>query len=113
PGDRNGASPTPRTGTSHDIPEWRRDKYILGGYRPLEADYLQVIKSLSYLHNETCNVYTHLIGSLLLPSFATAILLAALVSIPKFRTLPWCSVRVGAYAALGASAFIPLLHGVQ
>ncbi|TXB97931.1 hypothetical protein FocTR4_00016900, partial [Fusarium oxysporum f. sp. cubense] len=46
PGDRNGASPTPRTGTSHDIPEWRRDKYILGGYRPLEADYLQVIKSI-------------------------------------------------------------------
>ncbi|KAG8664346.1 uncharacterized protein FPOAC1_013684 [Fusarium poae] len=38
---------------------------------------------------------------------------AALISIPKFRTLRWRKVRVGAYIALGASAFIPLLHGVQ
>lgn len=201
-------SPTTRTITWHDIPEWRRDnKYILAGYRPLEADYLQVIKSLTFLHNETCNVYTHLIGAVLLPLFATAILrtiygpqyiditrtdfimfsvffcsaesclifsaiyhligshsheveqfwhrmdllgivivtvgtfipgiyyifncepflqkihwaivilcgsaTAALISIPKFRTLRWRKVRVGAYVALGASAFIPLLHGVQ
>ncbi|KAL7763734.1 hypothetical protein ACKLNR_007092 [Fusarium oxysporum f. sp. zingiberi] len=213
-------SPTTRTITWHDIPEWRRDnKYILAGYRPLEADYLQVIKSLTFLHNETCNVYTHLIGAVLLPLFAAAILrtiygpqyidvtrtdfimfsvffcsaesclifsaiyhligshsheveqfwhrmdllgivivtvgtfipgiyyifncepflqkihwtivchpghldtpsavilcgsaTAALISIPKFRTLRWRKVRVGAYVALGASAFIPLLHGVQ
>ncbi|KAG5751059.1 hypothetical protein H9Q72_008537 [Fusarium xylarioides] len=213
-------SPTTRTITLHEIPEWRRDnKYILAGYRPLEADYLQVIKSLTFLHNETCNVYTHLIGALLLPLFATTILrtiygpqynnvirtdfimfsvffcsaesclifsavyhligshsheveqfwhrmdllgivivtvgtfipgiyyifncepflqkihwtivchpshsvtssavvlcgsaTAALISIPEFRTLRWRKVRVGAYVALGASAFIPLLHGVQ
>ncbi|KAG5799031.1 hypothetical protein H9Q69_001972 [Fusarium xylarioides] len=213
-------SPTTRTITLHEIPEWRRDnKYILAGCRPLEADYLQVIKSLTFLHNETCNVYTHLIGALLLPLFATTILrtiygpqynnvirtdfimfsvffcsaesclifsavyhligshsheveqfwhrmdllgivivtvgtfipgiyyifncepflqkihwtivchpshsvtssavvlcgsaTAALISIPEFRTLRWRKVRVGAYVALGASAFIPLLHGVQ
>lgn len=38
---------------------------------------------------------------------------ATLISIPRFRTLRWRKVRVGAYVALGASAFIPLLHGVQ
>lgn len=32
---------------------------------------------------------------------------------PKFRTLRWRKARVGAYVTLGASAFIPLLHGVQ
>ncbi|KAF5643221.1 mPR-like GPCR [Fusarium sp. NRRL 52700] len=201
-------SPTTRTVTQHEIPEWRRDnKYILAGYRPLEADYLQVMKSLTFLHNETCNVYTHLIGAVLLPLFAIAILrtinrlqyfdviatdfimfsvffysaesclifsavyhlmgshsreveqfwhrmdllgivivtvgtfipgiyyifncepflqrfhwtivglcgsaTAALISIPRFRTLRWRKVRIGAYVALGASAFIPLLHGVQ
>ncbi|KAI1016210.1 hypothetical protein LB504_009183 [Fusarium proliferatum] len=201
-------SPTARTVTWHDIPEWRRDNnYILAGYRPLEADYLQVVKSLTFLHNETCNVYTHLIGAVLLPLFAITILrtiygpqyidvtrtdfimfsiffcsaesclifsavyhligshsheveqfwhrmdllgivivtvgtfipgiyyifncepflqkthwtivilcgsaTAALISIPKFRTLRWRKVRVGAYVALGASAFIPLLHGVR
>ncbi|KAI1012459.1 hypothetical protein LB504_013139 [Fusarium proliferatum] len=66
------ASFTPRTVTQHDIPEWRQDnKYILAGYRPLDANYLQVVKSLTFLHNETCNVYTHLIGAILLPFFAT------------------------------------------
>ncbi|EXL39969.1 hypothetical protein FOCG_17419 [Fusarium oxysporum f. sp. radicis-lycopersici 26381] len=215
PGDRNDtkkpmANPsfTTQTVTWHDIPEWRRDnKYILTGYRALEADYLQVVKSLTFLHNETCNVYTHLIGAMLLPFFATAkfqaiywsqyidvprtdfimfsvffcsaesclifsavyhlfgshsheveqfwhrmdllgIVIvtagtfipgiyyifncepmlqkihwtivvicgsttAALISIPKFRALRWRKMRVGAYATLGASAFIPLLHGVQ
>ncbi|KAM5528115.1 hemolysin-iii channel protein [Fusarium oxysporum f. sp. phaseoli] len=200
-------SPISRTVTWHDIPEWRRDKHIPTGYRPLEPDYLQVIRSLIFLHNETCNVWTHLIGALLLPLFAAAILrtvsrpqymdvtrtdfimfivffcsaelclvfsavyhlteshsheveqfwhrrdllgivivtdgsfipgiyyifscepillkvhwtivvvcgsaTAALISIPKFRTLRWRKVRVGAYVALGASAFIPLLHGVH
>ncbi|KAF5699747.1 hypothetical protein FGLOB1_11187 [Fusarium globosum] len=67
--------PTTRTVTWHDIPDWRQDnKYILTGYRPLEDDYFQVLKSLTFLHNETCNVYTHLIGAVLLPCFATAIL---------------------------------------
>ncbi|KAI8416585.1 hypothetical protein FOFC_02897 [Fusarium oxysporum] len=38
---------------------------------------------------------------------------AALISIPKFRTLRWRKARVSAYVALGASALIPLLHGAQ
>ncbi|KAJ5242225.1 uncharacterized protein N7469_000552, partial [Penicillium citrinum] len=176
-------------------------------YRPENANYLDIITSLTFLHNETCNVYTHLIGALLLPFIATASLrilsepqffnvsgtdyimfqiffwsaesclvfstlyhllgphshgveqfwhrmdllgivvvtvgtfipgiyyifnceprlqklhwaiitasgsaTAALISIPRFRTLRWRNVRVGAYIALGASAFIPLLHGIQ
>ncbi|KAI8416602.1 hypothetical protein FOFC_02915 [Fusarium oxysporum] len=213
-------SPEPRTVAWHDIPQWRQEnEYILAGYRHMEANYLQVIKSLSFLHNETWNVYTHLIGAVLLPPYATAILrtisgpqyidvtrtdfimfniffcsaesclsssavyhligshsheaeqlwhrrdllgiviltvgtfipgiyyifycdpilqkihwiivchsghldalsvvvfcgsaTAALISIPKFRTLRWRKVRVSAYVALGASALIPLLHGVQ
>ncbi|KAJ9413526.1 hemolysin-III related-domain-containing protein [Fusarium oxysporum] len=201
-------SPEPRTVALHDIPQWRQgNKYILAGYRPMKANYPQVIKSLSFLHNETWNVYTHLIGAVLLPPYATAILrtisgpqyidvtridfimfniffcsaesclsssavyhligshsheaellwhrrdligiviltvgtfipgiyyifycdpilqkihwiivvfcgsaTAALISIPKFRTLRWRKARVSAYVALGASALIPLLHGVQ
>ncbi|KAF5652939.1 hypothetical protein FHETE_11435 [Fusarium heterosporum] len=82
PGVRNGAkqpmanlSLAPRTVTWNDNPEWRRNnKHILTGYRPLKADYLQVIKSLIFLHNETCNTYTHLIGAVLLPLLVTTIL---------------------------------------
>ncbi|KAH7201587.1 mPR-like GPCR protein [Fusarium oxysporum] len=68
-------SPITRNVTRHDISEWRQDnKYIFAGYCPLEADYLQVIKSLTFLHNKTCNIYTYLIGAILLPLFATTIL---------------------------------------
>ncbi|EHK47893.1 mPR-like GPCR protein [Trichoderma atroviride IMI 206040] len=206
--------PTPRpmvksqTVTWHEISEWQRDnRYILSGYRPERGDYLEILTSLTFLHNETCNVYTHLIGALLLPLIAFAVMqilsqpqffdvsssdyvifgiffccaecclifstiyhlvgshshaveqfwlrmdllgivivtvgtfipgiyyificepvlqklhwaiitssgtvTAALISMPRLRTLRWRKARTGAYIALGASAFIPLLHGVQ
>ncbi|KAJ4153102.1 hypothetical protein LMH87_009607 [Akanthomyces muscarius] len=194
--------------TWDEMPEWRRDnKYILGGYRREKADYLEILAGLAFLHNETCNVYSHLIGALLLPLIAVSVMrsiwqvqlptvsgvdyamfgiffggaeccllfsaayhlvgphshpveqfwhrmdllgivivtaatfvpgiyyiffcepawqklhwavvvisgfsTAALICIPVFRTLRWRKVRVGAYAVLGASAFIPLLHGTR
>ncbi|KAI6083015.1 mPR-like GPCR protein [Hypoxylon rubiginosum] len=197
-----------RTVTWHQIPEWQRDnKYILSGYRQAKANYLEILASLTFLHNETCNVYTHLVGALLLPLIAVAFmrvlsepqflnvsetdyamfgiyflcaecclvlsatfhLLAAhshdvdqfwhrmdllgivivivgtfvpgihyifscdpglqklhwgiiiasgfttagLTSIPGLTTPRWRNAKVGSFVALGASAFIPLLHGVQ
>ncbi|KID96072.1 Hemolysin-III protein, partial [Metarhizium majus ARSEF 297] len=64
-----------RTVTWQEIPEWQLDnKYILSGYRPEKADYWEIFTSLTFLHNETCNVYTHLVGALLLPLVATAFL---------------------------------------
>ncbi|KAF7114207.1 hypothetical protein CNMCM5793_007785 [Aspergillus hiratsukae] len=61
-----------RTVTWQEISEWQFDnKYILSGYRPAKADYLEIFTSLTFLHNESCNVYTHLIGALLLPLVAT------------------------------------------
>ncbi|SCO54225.1 uncharacterized protein FFNC_15406 [Fusarium fujikuroi] len=63
---------TRRTPRWHNIPQWRQDnEYILGDYRPLKADYLQVIKRLTFVSNEACNVY--LIGAVLLQVFAAAI----------------------------------------
>ena len=64
-----------RTVTWQEISEWQLDnKYILCGYRTEKADYLEIFTSLTFLHNETCNVYTHLVGALLLPLVATAFL---------------------------------------
>lgn len=66
-----------RTVTWDEMPEWRRDnKYILSGYRPEKADYLEVLAGLTFMHNETCNVYTHLIGALVLPSIAAVFMRA-------------------------------------
>lgn len=62
----------PRTVTWQEIAEWQFDnKYILSGYRSAKADYLEIFTSLTFLHNKSCNVYTHLIGALLLPLVAT------------------------------------------
>lgn len=64
-----------RTVTPQEASEWQLDnKYILSGYRPEKADYLEIFTSLTFLHNETCNVYTHLVGALLLPPLASAFL---------------------------------------
>ena len=72
-----------RTVTWHKISEWQRDNiYILSGYRPEKADYLEILTSLTFLHNETCNVYTHVLGALLLPLIATAFM--RVLSEPQF-----------------------------
>lgn len=72
-----------RTTTWHEIPERQRDnKYILSGYRLEKADYLDIVTSLTFLHNETCNVYTHLVGALLLPLIATTFM--RVLSEPQF-----------------------------
>ncbi|KAM3547408.1 hypothetical protein ARSEF4850_010043 [Beauveria asiatica] len=64
-----------RTLTWHEASEWQRDnKYILSGYRRENADYLKILASLTFLHNEICNVYTHLIGALLLPLIAATVM---------------------------------------
>ncbi|OAA69012.1 Hemolysin-III protein [Cordyceps fumosorosea ARSEF 2679] len=64
-----------RTLTWDEVSEWRRDnKYIRSGYRREKADYLEILTSLTFLHNETCNVYTHLIGAPLLPLVAAAVM---------------------------------------
>lgn len=72
-----------RTVKWHEVPEWQIDnKHILSGYRPANADYLGVFTSLTFLHNETCNVYTHLIGALLLPLLTIAFM--RVLSDPRF-----------------------------
>ncbi|KAA8914286.1 hemolysin-III related-domain-containing protein [Sphaerosporella brunnea] len=39
--------------------------YILSGYRPATESFKKSFASLSYLHNESVNIYTHLLGALL------------------------------------------------
>ncbi|KAH8660125.1 mPR-like GPCR protein [Xylariales sp. PMI_506] len=77
-------STSARTITRKEISEWQEDnKYILSGYRPEKADYLEIFMSLTFLHNENCSVYTHLIGAMLLPLIAATGFLQHLVD-PRF-----------------------------
>ncbi|KAH6616469.1 hemolysin-III related-domain-containing protein [Boeremia exigua] len=50
----------------HEIAPWQQDNaYITSGYRPASNSYAKSWKSLLYIHNETVNIYTHLVGALL------------------------------------------------
>lgn len=48
-----------------DLPAWRRDNaYILSGYRQSKSSYLHSFRSLFYLHNESVNIWSHLLGAI-------------------------------------------------
>ena len=50
----------------HEIPEWYQDnEHIVHGYRPPSNSTLLCFKSWMYIHNETFNILSHLIPSLL------------------------------------------------
>ena len=49
-----------------ELSPWQQDNhYIRSGYRAPSNSYSKSWKSLGYLHNETVNIYTHLVGALL------------------------------------------------
>jgi adiponectin receptor len=48
------------------LPDWYRDNdYIKTGYRPPKESFKHCLKSLFSIHNETANIYSHLLGALL------------------------------------------------
>lgn len=50
----------------HDLPTWQQDnQHIHSGYRPASDSYTKSLSSLTHLHNESVNIYTHLIGAFL------------------------------------------------
>ncbi|KAJ1559250.1 hypothetical protein HK405_011404, partial [Cladochytrium tenue] len=52
----------------HMMPTWFQgegNKYILSGYRRIQFTYRGCARSLLYVHNETGNIYTHLLGAIL------------------------------------------------
>ncbi|KAF5643335.1 PHO87-like protein [Fusarium sp. NRRL 25303] len=48
-----------------DLPAWRRDNaFILSGYRQSHGSYAHSFRSLFYLHNESVNIWSHLLGAI-------------------------------------------------
>ena len=91
-----------------DLPTWLQDNaHIHSGYRPASGSYRKSLASLTHLHNESVNIYTHLIGAFLA-------LLAGVYAYgtlrPRYEKATQQDVRVfacffaGAVACLGISA---------
>jgi adiponectin receptor len=91
-----------------DLPDWRRDNvFIRSGYRSTRDSYRHSLLSLFYLHNESVNIWSHLIGAIV------AVLGAAYlynVVHPRYETSDSSDVLVfgcfigGAVLCLGMSA---------
>ncbi|KAK2038252.1 hemolysin III family channel protein [Colletotrichum somersetense] len=91
-----------------DLPAWRRDNaFILTGYRPDSNSYLGSLRSLAYLHNESVNIWSHLLGAV---AFIVAGAVLHSVVAPRYGTAAPADVLVfacffaGAVACLGMSA---------
>jgi adiponectin receptor len=57
-----------------DVPHWQRDNpHICSSYRKPSGSYHRSFASLFFIHNETVNVYTHLIPALATPPGAVAL----------------------------------------
>ena len=91
-----------------DLPHWRRDNaYITSGYRPSKASYFHSLLSLGHLHNESVNIWSHLLGSL--SALAGSVYLYTIVhprydSASDYDVLAFACFFGGAVLCLGMSA---------
>ncbi|OAX83298.1 hypothetical protein ACJ72_02351 [Emergomyces africanus] len=54
-----------------DLERWQRDNHFIHtGYRPASGSFVVSYRSLGYVHNETVNIYTHLIPAITSVPFA-------------------------------------------
>lgn len=89
-----------------DVPAWMRDNhYITSGYRSQSDSYRKSFASLGGIHNETANIWTHLIGAALATG-SGAYLYAVLR--PRFAYATGEDVMVFACFFLGAIACLSM-----
>lgn len=73
------------------LPEWQRDNhYIYTGYVRETNSFRKTLHSLTYLHNETVNIYSHLIPSAAVLTYLVATILTA--GLALVETIPYVSV---------------------
>ncbi|ORX78535.1 HlyIII-domain-containing protein [Anaeromyces robustus] len=85
--------------TYNQCPKWLADNpYIITNYRPPCYSYLACAKSLLYIHNETGNIYTHLIGEVL---FTIFYIVTAFQYIPSFKILESLEIAVITLSIIG------------
>lgn len=92
----------------NDLPAWQQDNHhIHSGYRPASNSYSRSFASLTHLHNESVNIYTHLVGAVL--AAIAGIYVYGLIQ-PRYEAASIEDVLVfscffgGAVACLGMSA---------
>lgn len=80
-----------------DIEPWRQyNRFIIRSYRPASNSYLKSISSLGYIHDQTVNIYSHLLGAV---GFVAAGCVLYCLFSPRYHSATWADVAVfGAFA---------------
>lgn len=91
-----------------DLPSWQQDnQYIISGYRPQSNSFKKSFGSLGYLHNETVNIFSHLIPAV---GFMVLGMVLNWTVVPRYDTIERADVYAfacffaGAAMCLGMSA---------
>ncbi|KAJ2726167.1 hypothetical protein GGI07_000806 [Coemansia sp. Benny D115] len=92
-----------------ELPEWMRDnQFIHTGYRAPANSFKRCFASLLYMHNETGNIMSHLLGAL---GFTVLCFTVTQGLLREFSTVDWHDITtlyiflVGAVLCMGTSAF--------
>ncbi|KAK6810456.1 hypothetical protein RU639_013769 [Aspergillus parasiticus] len=96
------------------LPSWQRDnQYILSGYRTASNSFRRSFASLAYVHNESVNIYSHLVPAILLLFISLTLhasLTARYASVSTADTIALGCFVLGAVLCLVISA---TFHTVQ
>lgn len=96
------------------LPSWQRDnQYILSGYRTASNSFRRSFAGLAYVHNESVNIYSHLVPAILLLFISLTLhasLTARYASVPAADTIALGCFVLGAVLCLVISA---TFHTVQ
>ncbi|KAM3426993.1 hypothetical protein NHJ13734_009165 [Beauveria thailandica] len=115
-----------------EMPEWFQhdnNKWILHGYRPISGSARASFRSWCHLHNETVNIYSHLIPAIVFllgewfilqylaskyPKIGVIGALTIIINVhPKLQSHKYRSMRTLAFVATGISVVAPLIHGLN
>lgn len=98
----------------NDLPDWQRDNhYIHTGYVRETNSFKKTLHSLTYLHNETVNIYSHLVPSAAVLAVLSVSVVALVETAPFIEIVPetdWSDYTaatvfaVGVITCLGLSA---------
>ena len=88
-----------------ELPAWQQDnQYILTHYRPASYSFKGCAASLFYLHNESVNVHSHLLGAFLFFFISISLFVFERYTVEMGDIIAFAFFFAGAIACLGLSA---------
>lgn len=91
--------------TYYSLPPWRQDNhFILTHYRTESHSYAKSLQSLFYLHNESVNIHSHLLGVFLFTFISISLYVFERYNVKTGDIAAFGCFFLGAIVCLGVSA---------